>query len=81
MFNHASCYHHACVAADNPGKAKKILQKALLFEAKPKEEIEAALEKLKHGEKTIYRSPVTRYRRGSGNSGKGDNSGKGGNSG
>ncbi|XP_052239524.1 dual specificity protein kinase Ttk-like isoform X2 [Dreissena polymorpha] len=54
---------------DNPGKAKKILQKALLFEAKPKEEIEAALEKLKHGEKTIYRSPVTRYRRGSGNSG------------
>ncbi|XP_053397975.1 dual specificity protein kinase TTK-like [Mercenaria mercenaria] len=45
---------------DNPSKAKKILEKALLFESKPKEDIEAALKKLKQGEKEIYHSPPAR---------------------
>lgn len=43
---------------DNPGKAKKILEKALLFEAKPRENIETALKKLKQGEREIYKSPT-----------------------
>lgn len=42
---------------DDPAKAKKILEKALLFEAKPKEDIEQALQKLKQGERDIYKSP------------------------
>ncbi|XP_060594055.1 dual specificity protein kinase TTK-like isoform X2 [Ruditapes philippinarum] len=45
---------------DNPGKAKKILEKALLFETKPKEDIEIALKKLKEGAKEIYVSPPRR---------------------
>jgi hypothetical protein len=36
------------------------LEKALLFETKPKEDIEIALKKLKEGAKEIYVSPPRR---------------------
>ena len=48
------------IVTDNPDKAKKILEKALLFEAKPKDDIELALKKLKEGTKEIYHSPPSR---------------------
>lgn len=50
----------------NHDKAIKLLEKALLFEAKPKEDIKVALEKLKKGETNIYVSPVLRRRNESG---------------
>jgi len=44
----------------NQEKAVKILKKAMLYETKPREDIEEALEKLKHGDTNIFVSPVSR---------------------
>ncbi|XP_052807632.1 dual specificity protein kinase TTK-like isoform X2 [Mya arenaria] len=50
----------------NRDRAKKILEKALLFDVKPREDVEVALRKLRQGETNIFTSPTSRQRNHSG---------------
>jgi len=54
-----NCYcYKQLFLADNEDRARKILNKALVFEAQPVKDIEEALCRLRQGERTIFTTPT-----------------------